>query len=141
MVDTNALLQNSRNFLSEARSQISTIGSSAIGFVKSNPITAGSIGIGATALAAGVARVSKRRRSSKKKKSKAKTRKRKPRRSHTHRRAKRRIVRGRGLGRGEIHHGHKGNKLVSFRTKSGKIVRFKVKGKSRTHLGRKRRRR
>jgi len=55
------------------------------------------------------------------------------RRSRIHKRSKRNIKRGRGLGTKEIHHGHKGSKLVSFRTKSGKIVRFKVKGKSKRH--------
>lgn len=42
-------------------------------------------------------------------------------------RSRRRIVRGRGLGYGEINHSRKGTKLVSFRTKDGRIVRFKRK--------------
>lgn len=51
---------------------------------------------------------------------------------------KRRIIRGPGLGRGEIKHsgkGTKGTKLVKFRTKSGKIVTFKVKGTSKRRRG------
>lgn len=47
-----------------------------------------------------------------------------------HRRFPQNIKRGRGLGKKEIHHGHKGKKLVQFKDKkTGKLVRFYVKKK------------
>ena len=51
---------------------------------------------------------------------------------------KRKIIRGQGLGRGEIKHsgkGTKGTKVVAFTTKGGIKVRFKVKGTSKRRRG------
>jgi len=110
-------------------------------FIRENPAITGAT-IGATALGGLVAiqavRVSKRR---KKKVSRKKTRKKtgkRTRRKTTKTGKRRGIIRGRGLGRSEIKHSGKstkGTKLVSFRTKSGKLVRFKRKGTSKRRKG------
>jgi len=106
-------------------------------FIRGNPIVStAAIGIGTTGLIAGaVTRIRKRRKTKvkKRKKTKKKNGRRKRRKVGT-----RRIIRGRGLGRGEIKHsgrGTKGTKLVSFTTKTGQKVRFKVKGTSKRRKG------
>tara|TARA_Y100000310_G_C20678101_1_gene814256 strand:- start:2252 stop:2668 length:417 start_codon:yes stop_codon:yes gene_type:complete len=112
--------------------------------IAGNPAVAGTVlgVVAGGAIAGGIAKVASGRRK------RAKTTKRRRKSStrrikkHTHRRAKRRIVRGRGLGRKEIHHGHKGNKVVSFRNKkTGKMVRFKVRGTAKRHTPARRRKR
>lgn len=115
-------------------------------FIRGNPIvsTAG-VGIGASVLGAGVIGAVKKRRKTRKKaktkrKKKVNGRKRKTKRRtvrirkrrakpKTTRRRKRRIIRGRGLGSKEIKHSGRGTrtKLVTFRTKQGKLVRFRRK--------------
>ncbi len=111
-------------------------------FIRGNPIVStAAIGIGTTGLIAGAITAIRKRR--KTKRAKAKVKKRKAPKKKNGRRVKRkvgkrRIIRGRGLGRGEIKHsgrGTKGTKFVSFTTKDGKRVRFKVKGTSKRRKG------
>lgn len=121
-------------------------------FIRGNPIVStAAIGIGTTGLIAAAATFVKRKKAKKKvtvrkkvqarKKTKAQIKAQRLRNLAKARRAKkrpRRIIRGRGLGRGEIKHsgrGTKGTKLVSFRTKDGKLVRFKTKGTSKRRKG------
>lgn len=108
-------------------------------FARDNPIaTGGALGTIGLLSAVQIARVGIRKRKKKKVTRKVRRTKRKigrPKRKKAHKRSRKRVVRGRGLGKKEIHHGHKGGKLVSFRTKGGKLVRFKVKGTQRKHLG------
>lgn len=129
-----------------------------VGFIKSQGLTSqtvlGAGALGVTALAGaglGIRAVKKRKKKSGRKKkrtaSRTTTRRRKSNRTRskrTTRKKKRRIVRGRGLGYGEIKHTRKGTKMVSFRTKGGKTVRFKARGpkfKSRRGYKAKRRKR
>lgn len=105
------------------------------------PIGAASAGVvsgvivGGTAVAVGQAIKRRRKKSNGKKRGRRKKASSRRRRG-SHRRSKsRRIVRGRGLGFSEIHHGHRGSKMVSFRTKDGKLVRFRTKGSQKKHLG------
>ena len=108
-------------------------------FIRGNPIVSTAlIGIGTTGLVIGAKSIITRRRKAKKRKATRRkattTKKRRKKRTGV----KRRIIRGRGLGRGEIKHsgkGTRGTKLVSFRTASGKLVRFKVKGTSKRRKG------
>jgi hypothetical protein len=125
-------------------------------FVRGNPIVSTAIvGAGTTGLATAIA-VTRRARSSRKKRTtkKKSTKKRKTTRTRKKRTkaeikamrlknlakarrarkkgsSKRRIIRGRGLGRGEIKHSGRGtkgkHKVVKFRGKDGKIVRFKAR--------------
>lgn len=109
-------------------------------FVRLNPLVSGAA-LGGSILAGGtiIRQIGRRRKNARRlKRPRVRRRKAKGRRKG-HRRAKRRVVRGRGLGRREIHHGHKGNKVVSFRTKSGKLVRFKTKGTATRHRRKRRR--
>ena len=106
-------------------------------FIRGNPIVStAAIGIGTTGLIAGAITTIRKR---KKKKAKVKKRRVTIRKNGRKRKVSRRgIIRGRGLGRSEIKHsgkGTKGTRLVSFRTASGKLVRFKVKGTSKRRKG------
>jgi len=105
-------------------------------FVRGNPIVAtAAVGAGFTGLAAVATTIIRKKR---KKKKKAVRRKRAVRKRGRVKKRKRRIIRGRGLGRGEIRHagkGTKGVKLVSFTTKDGKRVKFRVKGTSKRRKG------
>lgn len=91
------------------------------------------IGIGSGLVVAGIGaiagRVSRRRSKASRKRSKSRLSKPLPKHKRfggrRHKRAKMKVKRGRGLGRKEIHHGHKGGKVVSFVDKrTGKKVRF-----------------
>lgn len=128
------LLKTSQRFEELKNVVVSRLGV-ATEFARDNPVlTGGALGTVGLLSAVQIARVAKRR------KKKAPTRKvrRVKRKVKGHKRKKRAVVRGRGLGKREIHHGHKGSKLVSFRTKGGKMVKFKVKGTQKTHLGKRR---
>lgn len=107
-------------------------------FVRINPIVSGAA-VGAGILAAGIAiRQVVRRRKAKRKTIKRRKATKRNGRKRKSRVKRRRIIRGRGLGRGEIRHsgkGTRGTKLVSFRTKSGQLVKFKVKGTSKRRKG------
>ena len=125
--------------LESLRAQLGILVERVKGFVADKPIGTGAAALGAAALIAtpfAISRIKRRKKNGKRRRKTKKTRGRKA-KSRGHKRGKRAIVRGRGLGSREIHHGHKGSKLVSFRTKDGKLVRFKVKGTSRRHSRRK----
>jgi len=127
--------------LEELKNVVVTRIGAASEFARDNPIvTGGALGTVGLLSAIQVARVIGRRKKRKVTKkirlTKRKTSRVKSRRPH--KRSKKPIKRGRGLGRKEIHHGHKGSKLVSFRTAGGKLVRFKVKAKQKKHLGKRR---
>lgn len=104
-------------------------------FIRGNPIVSTAvIGIGTTGLVTGAAAVVRRKARKKKKKKSVK----KKRRAKSTKKRKRKIIRGKGLGRSEIKHsgkGTRGTKFVSFTTKSGQKVRFKVKGTSKRRRG------
>ena len=110
-------------------------------FIRGNPlVSTAAVGIGTTGLVTLAATVigRKKRKKAIKRRRVARAKPRKRKKAKRIKRKKRRIIRGRGLGRGEIRHsgkGTKGTKLVSFRTKEGKLVRFKVKGTSRRRKG------
>lgn len=113
-------------------------------FIRGNPlVSTAAVGIGTTGLIAGattIVRRAKRKKPKKRTTGKRKTA-RKTKKRKQPKRKKRRIIRGRGLGRSEIKHsgkGSKGTKVVSFRTKEGKLVRFKTKGTSKRRKGFKR---
>ena len=105
-------------------------------FIRGNPIVStAAIGIGTTGLVLGAKSVFTKRKKAKKRKT---TKRKSVSKRKRVKRKKRRIIRGRGLGRGEIKHsgrGTKGTKFVSFTTKQGKRVRFKVKGTSKRRKG------
>lgn len=97
-------------------------------FIRGNPIVStAAIGIGVTGLIAGARVVSRVR----KKKARKKV-------------VKKRVTRRkRSKKTGKVTHAkprHAGHKVVKFRTKDGKIVKFKVKRKNHTHKRRRRRR-
>jgi len=82
--------------------------------MKQSPLkTAGVIGfttLGTAAVGNQLASIVQKRRAASSGRKKRVTKKRKP--AGTHRRSKKAIKRGKGLGRKEIHHGHKGKVLV-----------------------------
>jgi len=108
-------------------------------FIRGNPIVStAAIGIGTTGLlASAITAVRRRKKKGKVKKRKTTRRKNGRKRVRKTKKGRRRIIRGRGLGRGEIKHsgrGTKGTKVVSFMAK-GKRVTFKIKGTSKRRKG------
>ena len=110
-------------------------------FIRGNPlVSTAAIGIGTTgiiAVAKTVARRKKRKKTVKRKR-RTKRKSKKAKAKKRPKRKKRRIIRGRGLGRGEIKHsgkGTRGTKRVTFTTKDGRRVSFKVKGTSKRRKG------
>ena len=160
---TDSILKNvqaifPKDIASELVNPLERIGQRVTDFIRGNPlVSTAAVGIGTTGLvAAAVTTIRKRRKKKKvsRRKSRMRTRVRRGKRSaasirrmrlrnlakarRAKRRGKRRIIRGPGLGRGEIKHsgrGTKGTKRVSFVTASGKRVSFKVKGTSKRRRG------
>ena len=103
-------------------------------FIRQNPIVSGAV-LGGSVLAGGLV-AQTIRKGVRRRKARVTTRKRKVTRK---RRVHRHKIRGRGLGHGEIKHsgrGTTGTRIVSFRNKkTGKMVRFKVKGTSKRRKG------
>lgn len=126
MVLENLTLKNARStFLTN----IERITQPVTDFIRGNPIVStAAIGAGTTGLIAAVAVV--RRRKAKKRVAKRKKRRVAKRKKPTRKKKKRVTHRSPR---------HKGHKVVKFKTKDGKIVRFKVKKKNHTHKRRRRR--
>lgn len=106
-------------------------------FIRGNPITSGAVagGVGIFATQRIISSIRKKRKKKTTTKRRRKTTKRKTtsRVGKRRRSTKRKIIRGRGLGSHEVHHGRRKTKLVSFKTKHGKTVRFKVRGSGFKH--------
>jgi hypothetical protein len=126
--------------IQKIHSILGSVGSKVGSFVRDNPLLTG-VGLG-TALGVGgtlATQAIKRRVTKRRKKTNVRTRT-KTRRKTTRRKARNgrrrgsrirryrtKIKRGRGLGRKELHHGVRGTKMVSFTTKDGRKVRFRVR--------------
>jgi len=143
MVLVNVVFENifPKNVRTQVLTTLDRISQPLTDFIRGNPlVSTAAVGIGTTGivtLASAVARRKKGKKKSRRKKTtRRKTKKTKKRKQP--KRKKRRIIRGRGLGRGEIKHsgkGTKGTKRVSFITKDGRRVSFKVKGTSKRRRG------
>lgn len=134
MVEFNDALPRIKSQATTVLSSFSRIIQPITDFIRGNPIVStAAVGVGTTGLSLAASSFIRRRKSRKKisKKKKKRIRKRCKTTPRRRKRKKRRIIRGRGIGTKEIRHSGRRTKgkfkLVSFRTKSGKLVRFKTR--------------
>lgn len=128
--------------LAKIGSGLKTGASNVTQFIRESPVTSG-VALGGSVLAGGliVRQITRRKKSTRKAtRKKAAVRKKRSRKKKTRSsKKKRRIIRGRGLGRSEIKHsgrGTTGTKVVRFRNKkTGEMVSFKVRGTSKRRKG------